>query len=140
MKFGVETTLVLTHDFPSSAAACVVLSFRLGLQLCRTKQTAALEDLAAAYKYAARNAPDTAARWLNRFHEALNTLDHNPERCPLALEDDLSERTLRQYLFGKRPKVFRVIYTVDSETVWILRIRRSQRRTLTRHELGEPNQ
>ena len=102
-------------------------------------QPAAVEDLDDAYQRAAKNAPVAATRWLERFHTALQTLDHNPQRCPLAWENDKSELTLRQYLFGKRPNVFRVIYTIQDETVWVLRIRRAQRRPLKRGDIGEPD-
>lgn len=100
-------------------------------------QPAAVEDLDGAYQYAAQNAPTPAARWLKRFQTALQTLEHNPERCPLAPENAKSRRILRQYLFGKRPHVFRVIYTIEGNTVWVLRIRRAQRRTLRAEDLGE---
>ena len=76
-------------------------------------QPAAVEDLDGAYRYAAQNAPAPAARWLQRFQTALQTLEHNPERCPLAPENAKSRRILRQYLFGKRPHVFRVIYAIE---------------------------
>ncbi len=100
-------------------------------------QPAAHEDLDQAYQYAAKNAPLTAARWFNRFHEALATLEQHPLRCPLAPEDGKSSLELRQYLYGKRPNVFRVVFTIEDDTVWILRIRRASRRFLTRGELGE---
>ena len=100
-------------------------------------QPAAVEDLDAAYQYAAQNAQEPAVRWLGRFMAALQTLEHNPERCPLAPEDRKSSRILRQYLFGKRPYVFRAIYTIDGETVWVLRIRRAQRRPLSPEDFGE---
>ena len=70
----------------------------------------------------------------------LLTLDTDPNRCPSALESHKSERELHQYLYGKRPHVFRVIYTIEGDTVWILRIRRAARRALTQRELGEPNE
>lgn len=73
-------------------------------------QTAAVQDLDAAYHYAASHAPAPAARWLGRFKAALKTLEHHPERCPLAPESLKSSRQLREFLFGKRPFVFRVIF------------------------------
>lgn len=100
-------------------------------------QPAAVDDLNVAYQYAAQNAPAPAARWLERFQVALQTLEHSPERCPLAPENARSSRILRQYLFGKRPYVFRAIYTIEGETVWVLRIRRAQRRPLRAEDLGE---
>ncbi len=100
-------------------------------------QTNALQDLDAAYQYAASHAPDPAAQWLGRFKVALKSLEHNPERCPLAPESRRSSRELREFLFGKRPFVFRVIFTVDGDAVRILRICRAQRKLLTQDELGE---
>ena len=100
-------------------------------------QPAAIEDLNDAFFYAAQRAPEPAARWLRRFQTALQSLEHNPQRCPLAPESRKCPRELREYLFGKRPFVFRAIYTIDVDTVWILRIRRAQRRRLTSEELGE---
>ena len=100
-------------------------------------QPAAIEDLNDAFYYAAQHAPEAAARWLGRFQKALQTLEHNPHRCPLALESKRCSRELREYVFGKRPFVFRAIYTIDDDTVWILRIRRAQRRLLSAEELGQ---
>ena len=48
-------------------------------------QPVAVEDLDAAYQYAAQNAQEPAEKWLGRFMGALQTLEHNPERCPLAV-------------------------------------------------------
>jgi len=90
-------------------------------------QPAAHEDLDQAYQYAAKNAPRTAVLWFNRFHEALRTLEQNSERCPLAPEDKNTTRELHQYLYGKRPNVFRVVFTIEDDIVWILRIRRAAR-------------
>ena len=98
----------------------------------------ALEDLDLAYQWAAEDAPLTAARWLERFHATLRTLESYPRRCPLAAENRRAKRELRQLLYGKRPYVFRAVFTIEGDTVWILRIRRAQRRPLTRKELGAP--
>lgn len=102
-------------------------------------QAAALDDLSEAYNYAARNAPEAAARWLTRFETALQSLTHNPQRCPLAIENPRSHRELREFHFGKRPFVFRVILTIDvaADVVWVLRIRRAQRRPLSSDDLGD---
>lgn len=105
-------------------------------------QPAALEDLDEAFKFAAKKAPNTAERWLERFHSEIGKrLSHDPRRCQVAPENRRSkERTIQQYLFGKRPNIYRVIFTVEDETVWILRIRRAQRRTLSHKKLGGPHE
>lgn len=98
-------------------------------------QPAAAQDLEEAYTYAAQQAPEAALRWLNRFEAALQTLHSNPDRCPSAPESRKSGRDLKEFLFGKRGYVFRVIYTISKDTVWILRICRAQRRPLMPRDL-----
>ena len=43
-------------------------------------------------------------------------------------------------LFGKRPNVYRVIFLVDGDSVRVLRIRRAQRRPLTRKQIDEASE
>ncbi len=100
-------------------------------------QRLANQDLEDAYARAAENAPETAARWLDRFHQALSTLGNHPERCPFARENSKVDVELREFLFGKKPYVFRVVFTIDGQNVRILRIRRAQRRFLTRKQIDE---
>jgi len=107
------------------------MTFRVILQRLAT------EDLQEAYQRAAKQAPLAAARWLDRFESSLQTLEQNPGRCPFARENMKVDVELREFLFGKRPYVFRVIFTVDGEIVRILRVRRAQRRFLTRNEVKQ---
>src|SRR4051812_26818789 len=100
-------------------------------------QQSALRDLDDAYRWAARIAPLTAATWLSRFQAALATLTVNPQRCPLARENGKTPVELREYLFGRRPAVYRSVFLIDGETVRILRILRAQRRSLTRRQIDE---
>ncbi|GAB4137185.1 MAG: hypothetical protein Tsb009_04630 [Planctomycetaceae bacterium] len=74
-------------------------------------QRLATQDLTEAYQWAAERAPDPDARWLNRFQDALQTLENNPERCPLARENEKTDFEVREFLFGKRPYVFRVRFS-----------------------------
>ena len=99
-------------------------------------QPPAERDLEDTYLWAAKHAPETAARWFLRFREALEALSCNPERCGLAPEHRRVNRQLRQLLYGRKPNVFRAIFLVDGEIVRILRIRHASRRFLKREELG----
>jgi plasmid stabilization system protein ParE len=101
-------------------------------------QPPAQRDLDEAYLWAARHAPETAARWLSRFEGALQTLSRNPQRCMLAPEHKKMKREIRQYLFGRKPNVFRAVFLIVDDTVRIVRIRRATRRPLTKRELGQP--
>lgn len=98
-------------------------------------QPAALRDLMEAHNYAYRAEPVAADRWLMRFQAAIQTLEHNPERCVIAPEGRRCGRAVREFLFGKRPNNYRVLYIADAHAVMILRIRRAQRRNLTADEL-----
>ena len=84
----------------------------------------AKDDLRSYYALVAEHAPGTARQWLNRFEIALDSLSSNPERCPLALEDNLIDATIRQLLFGKRTGRFRALFTVRGQDVIVLHIRR----------------
>jgi len=98
-------------------------------------QRLALEDLEESYLWAARHAPETAARWLSRFQIALESLEHNPERFSLAPENGKVRREIRQLLYGRRPNVYRAAFTIEGDTLRVLRIRRAARRWLTKKEL-----
>jgi hypothetical protein len=90
-----------------------------------------------AYARACQDAPFTAANWLDRFQERLQTLAHSPERCGFAPESRKIKLELRQLLFGRRPNVFRAIFFIDGNKVRVLRILRGQRRFLTRTQIVE---
>ena len=84
----------------------------------------AKDDLRRYYLLAAEYAPETAARWLDRFESSLQTLATNPERCDLAPEDDLVDQTIRQFFFGKRTGRYRVLFAIEDNQVMVLHIRR----------------
>ena len=98
-------------------------------------QKLARADLREAYDWAAKRAPQTAARWLDRFEQALQTLERQPQSRPLARESKGADVEVREFLFGKRPYVFRSLFTIDGDRVRILRIRRAQRRPLSQSDL-----
>ena len=84
----------------------------------------AKDDLRHNYSLAAQHAPETPPYWLIRFETALDSLSGNPERCPLAPEDNLVDETIRQLFFGKRLGRFRALFTIRGEDIIILHIRR----------------
>lgn len=100
-------------------------------------QRLAIQDLQEYYEYAAQHSRSDAASWLDRFQAALVTLNKRPERCSLASENDKVEVELREFLFGKRPNVYRAILMIDKDVVRVLRIRRSRRRFLSVDELKQ---
>jgi len=97
----------------------------------------AKQNLRDGYRWAAKNAPDTAARWLTRSQAALQTLSTYPERCSIAPETDLVEREIRQFLFGRRPSVWRALFTIQGNEVRVLHVRRAAMDTASPDELCE---
>jgi len=100
----------------------------------------AKKDLDESYNWAANHASRTAALWLIRFERAISTLESHPQRCAIALESKILKREFRELHFGRRPNVFRVVFTIEGSLVRIFRIRRASRRRLTRHDLFDPNE
>jgi plasmid stabilization system protein ParE len=97
----------------------------------------ARQDLTEAFTWAYRQAPHTAVRWLARFRESIRALAADPFLLPLALENRKVSVEIRELHVGRRPNVFRVIYHIDGNIIRVLRIRRAQRRPLTKSQITE---
>ena len=95
----------------------------------------AKDDLRHYYAVAAEHAPATAARWLNRFEESLQTLCENPTRCTLAPENDLVEQSIYQFFYGKRSGRYRALFSIEANQVFVLHIRRGTMDKATEHDL-----
>ena len=76
-------------------------------------QPAAEEEIEEAHVFIKQQSPLNAARWFNGLVDALITLEHSPERCALAPENDVFEPEIRQLIHSS----FRVLFTVREETV-----------------------
>jgi len=100
-------------------------------------QPPAFDDLDEAYRWISGRAPEAAARWVNGFVEALDSLTASPERCGLAPENDAVEPEIRQFVYGRRSGVYRVLFTVTGSEVRVLHIRHAARQTMTAEELRD---
>jgi plasmid stabilization system protein ParE len=86
----------------------------------------ALAEIDQALRWLRKKSPAAASRWYRRLLEAIHSLKDGPERCSLAPENDWYEGgELRQLLHGKRQGVYRILFEVRGNTVFILRIRHS---------------
>ena len=77
-----------------------------------------------------QQAGDTGLRWFQKLKEAVATLSELPQRCPLAPENKEFPFEVRQLLYGRKPHVYRVLFTIEGDTVVILHIRHGRRRYL----------
>ena len=81
-----------------------------------------------------RQAGDTGLRWFRKLREEIASLSELPHRCPLAPESKEFPFEVRQLLYGRKPHLYRVLFTIEGDTVVVLHIRHGRRR-----RLGEPH-
>jgi len=67
------------------------------------------------------------------LEKAIASLATFPERCPLAPENEAFPFETRHLLYGRRPHIYRVIFKVESDTVYILHIWHGRRQPVTSH-------
>jgi plasmid stabilization system protein ParE len=78
------------------------------------------------FLYLADRSPDAADRWYTGLDKAIAKLSTLPERHPIA--HDETEQfgvTLRQMLYGRRPGVFRILFSIEGDTVTLHYVRHS---------------
>ena len=71
-----------------------------------------------------------AQRWYQQLREAIESLTNHPERCPLAPENEYFEEEIRHLLYGRRHGVYRILFTIQEETVFVLAVHHGARQPL----------
>ncbi|HSS99115.1 MAG TPA: type II toxin-antitoxin system RelE/ParE family toxin [Terriglobales bacterium] len=74
-----------------------------------------------------QHAGQTGVKWFAALKGAIQSLGEFPERCSLAPESSQFPFEVRQLLYGRSPHVYRILFTVDRDTVYILYIRHGRR-------------
>lgn len=97
-------------------------------------------DAESLYQWVIEKAPLRGPEWFDKLLDCLYSLNRSPKRCPLALEARRSHREIRNLLYGKRGRIYRILFEVDEERrmVWILHIRRGARSPLRPGGLAKP--
>jgi len=72
---------------------------------------AAEADVAEIWEYIAQDKPEAAAAFVLRLEEQIDTLEHFPERCPLAPENELLGAAYRHLLYGNYRTIFKIVGT-----------------------------
>jgi plasmid stabilization system protein ParE len=83
-------------------------------------------DAVKQFHFLTERSPAVAARWFAGLEKAVAKLSKMPQRHPVAQEE--SEHvgiTLRQMLYGRRPGVFRILFSVEGDTVTLHYVRHS---------------
>ncbi len=96
----------------------------------------ALAEIDQALAWRSKRSVAAAARWHGRLLQAIESLQENPGRCSLAPEDEWYQGgELRQLLYGKRRDLYRVLFEIKGDTVFILRLRHGAQDLLARDGL-----
>ena len=77
----------------------------------------------------------SAAKWHAAIYAAIAKLSHDPQRCPRAEEADDLGIDLRERLCGRWRQVFRILFTIDEETVIVHRVRHAAQDWITADDL-----
>jgi plasmid stabilization system protein ParE len=77
-----------------------------------------------------QHAGETGVRWFRVLQDAIASLGEFPERCPLAPETAVFPFQVRHLLYGNPPHVYRILFTIENKTVYVLHIRHGRRQPL----------
>jgi plasmid stabilization system protein ParE len=73
----------------------------------------------------------SAVNWRRRIEAAIQALADDAHQWPEADEAASLNRNLRCRLFGRRRHVYRILFTIDGNTVTVHRVRHAAMDTLT---------
>ena len=88
----------------------------------------AQEDLKRIYATVVREAPYRGPVWFDRFERAILSLSNFPERCMIVPSLSTSEQPVRQLLFGRRRRVYRIYFAVFEGVVRVVHVRHGARK------------
>jgi plasmid stabilization system protein ParE len=86
------------------------------------------QDLETLFRQVVQVAPLRGPEWVNGMERAIGSLREMPGRCPVVRPFSKGAVEVRQLLYGRYPHRYKVYFTIDSRTVWILHIRHGARR------------
>jgi toxin ParE1/3/4 len=95
----------------------------------------AKHDLETLFRHIIQEAPLRGPQWMSSLEDAIHTLREMPERGLIVRRFSKPTAAVRQLLYGRYPHVYKVYFTIEASTVWILHIRHGARREPKRREL-----
>ena len=72
--------------------------------------------------------------WFLALDDAFGSLAQFPERCPIAPENSRFPFEVRQLLYGTKPHIYRILFTIEVNTVHVLHIRHGRRTSVLPEE------
>ena len=71
--------------------------------------------------------PDRAEKWYQGLVDEINTLVTFPLRCPVSPDEKAFGEPVRELLYGKRPSIYRILFTMREDVVVVLTIKHASR-------------
>lgn len=102
----------------------------------RTAKTADAQ-IEAAYLWLREYNPDYADQWFRGLMDTIASLQEKPRRCALALEHEVFSEEVRQLFYGKSKNIYRILFTIRKDTVYVLYVRHSSQALLVADEIDE---
>ena len=96
-----------------------------------TKAKRDLDDILT--RLLSREAGEAGLRLVSRTHRAVATLADSPQCCALTPENAVFPFEVRHLLYGRKPHVYRIIFTIEDNTVSVLHIRHGRRQPIAKH-------
>ena len=95
---------------------------------CRVETTAQAENDADAILewLLSQHAGETGAWWFQALENAIASLEEFPKRCGLAPENRAFPFEVRQLLYGQKPPVCRILFTIRGDAAYVLHIRHGE--------------
>lgn len=79
-------------------------------------------DIKEAARWMRQYSQEKAKVWLDGIYDAIKSLETFPARCALVPLSDAFSEEIRQLFYGKGREVYRVLFTIQDEIVFILRV------------------
>ena len=94
-------------------------------------------EIEKAYNWYRGQNPSFADRWFRELMNTIATLQEKPRRCALAVENDVFSEEVRQLLYGKSRHVYRILFTIRTDAVYVLYVRHAAQAPITEEELED---
>lgn len=72
-----------------------------------------------------------AEKWLWHISQCVASLSKMPERCPLSEESAAFDVEVRHLLCRDKRIVYRILFSIQDRTVYVLRVRSTRQKRLT---------
>jgi plasmid stabilization system protein ParE len=96
----------------------------------------AKEDVRKILRWLQKRSPDGMVRWRDEFYKTLDEIAADPSLSSAVSEGTRLPAGLKQWLFSTRQgNVYRIVFLIEREEIWVLRVRGPGQRPLRMRDL-----